>query len=128
MSSVSISDESWPLIYDFLKSCGGIYTCNENDLRKFVNGVLYATRSGVQWRLLPAEYGNWNTVYRRFGRWSKKGIWKKMFLHFSNDKDLEYIMIDATVIKAHACAAGAKKRGKLLAGALADTQQNYMQQ
>ena len=109
MSSITISNESWSLIYSFLETCDEIYTKNETEVRKFVEGVLYITRSGAQWRLLPREYGAWNSVYKRFDRWSKKGVWKKLFLHFSQDKDLEYIMIDASVMSAHACAAGAKK-------------------
>jgi transposase len=129
VTSVSFSDVSWDLIYDFLDSCDGIYTKNEKTVKNFVEAVLYITRSGVQWRLLPAEYGNWNTVYRRFAEWSEKGVWKAMFLHFSSDKDLEYIMIDATVIKAHACSAGAKKgANKLLVEASEDIPQNSMQQ
>jgi transposase len=101
----------WEKIYKYLNDCYGIYTGNEENCRRFVEGVLWLLKSGSQWRLLPREYGAWNTVYRRFSDWARKGIWYKMLCYFSEDADMEYIMIDSTILRAHACAAGAKKRG-----------------
>lgn len=68
-------------------------------------------------------------VYHRFNEWTKKGIWEKMFRHFSADNDLEYIMIDASIMRAHTCAAGVKKGAiKLLVEARVDTPQSCMHQ
>lgn len=108
-SGASLTDETWDRLYDFLKNVKKIHTNDEQKTRNFVEAVLWIVRSGAQWRLLPEKYGDWNTVFHRFADWSEKGVWTRMFEHFSSDRDLEYIMIDATIMRAHACAAGAKK-------------------
>lgn len=110
MSGISISDKQWNKILDFIKDCPGIYVCSEEKCKRFIEAVLWMTRSGAQWRLLPEKYGSWNSVFKRFDRWSNKKIWEKMHNFFANDPDMESIIIDATIVRAHSCAAGAKKK------------------
>ena len=105
-----ISDRVWSKLYEYLTCFPKIHTRNEEKLRGFVNAVLWVARSGSQWRLLPEKYGNWNTVYKRFSDWAEQGVWYKMLYYFSDDPDMEYIMIDSTILRAHACAAGANKK------------------
>ena len=65
--------------------------------------------AGCAWRLVPDEVGSWNSVYKRFARWQEKGVWAALMDHLAADADLEWVMLDSTVVRAHACAAGAKK-------------------
>ena len=80
----------------------------ENPL--FLDAVNWIARNGGPWRDLPARFGNWNTVWRRFDRWSRAGVWQRLFEHFQ-DPDLEWLLLDSTSVRAHQHAAGARKRG-----------------
>src|SRR6478672_9784393 len=77
----------------------------------FVEGVLWIRRTGSSWRDLPEAFGDWNSVFRRFSRWSVKGVWWRIFEAMSDDPDFEYLIVDSTIVRAHQHAAGAKKRG-----------------
>jgi transposase len=107
MSTVKIQDTHWPKILQFLRSSRGTYVGREAQCRRFIEAVLWITRSGAQWRLLPKEFGNWNSVYKRYARWCDNGIWELMHQHFADDPDMEYLILDSTVVRAHPCAAGA---------------------
>jgi transposase len=108
--TIRLADEQWQKIWLFLQACTGIYLGSERKCRRFVEGVLWILRSGAQWRLLPGAYGNWNSVYKRFSRWCEAGVWQAMFEHFAQDPDLESVLLDSTIVRAHPCAAGAQKK------------------
>ena len=110
MSQVELRDSQWSKIVPFLRSCPGVYVGQEAQCRGFVEAVLWQARTGAQWRLMPQEYGKWNGVYKRFERWCEKGVWERMHQHFIDDPDMEHVIIDSTVIRAHPCAAGASKK------------------
>jgi transposase len=110
MTTIRLTDDQWTKVLEFLRTCRRIYVGQENECRCFVEAVLWALRSGAQWRLLPREYGNWNSIYKRFARWCDHGVWEQMMTYFANDPDLENVMLDATIVRAHPCAAGASKK------------------
>jgi transposase len=107
---VRLNDEQWIQIRDYLKTDPNAYVGNETECRRFLEAVKWISRSGSQWRLLPSEFGNWNTVYKRFARWCKAGVWERMLAHFAQEPDMESVMIDSTIVRAHPCAAGAEKK------------------
>src|SRR5574337_281681 len=78
--------------------------------RLFVEAVLWIARTGSPWRDLPCEFGPWNSVYQRFARWSRQGLWHQLFAKLAEDADFEEMFIDSTIVRAHQHAAGAPKK------------------
>ncbi len=108
-----ISDECWDRIKDMLPGRPGQNGWIAKDNRLFINAVLWIAKTGAPWRDLPERFGLWNSVWKRFDRWSLKGVWRQVFEALaSQDPDLEWLILDSTVIRAHQHAAG-KKGGKL---------------
>ena len=105
-----LDDTTWNKIYVCLKTAPGIYVGNEGKCRTFVDAVHWIMRTGAQWRDLPGEFGKWNTIFKHFARWSDKGVWSNLHEHFIEEPDMEWLLIDSTVTRAHPCAAGAPKK------------------
>ena len=112
MSTVELREDQWFRILQFLHSCPDVYVGQEADCQRFVGAILWMARSGAAWRLLPGHYGHWNSVYKRFARWCDKGVWERMHQHFIHEPDMENLIIDSTIVRAHPCAAGAPKKGE----------------
>ena len=101
-----LKDSEFDVIFEILKRTKGIHTKCTGCIRNFVEAICYICRSGCQWRLLPKEYGSWRAIHKRFKAWSVRGIWKKIFKEVQVDADMEWVMIDSTIVRAHACSAG----------------------
>ena len=108
-----ISAEQFDRVYGLLRQERKIHTKERETIRRFLEAVFWINRSGAQWRFLPAEYGAWNSVYTRFARWDDLGVWGRLFDQAADDPDLQAVLVDATVVRAHACAAGAPKKPRL---------------
>ncbi len=111
----AIRDEDWDRIKDLLPGRAGQPGVTATDNRLYIDAVLRIAKTGAPWRDLPERFGKWNSVFRRFGRWARKGFWAKLFGIFQ-DEDLEWLILDSTVIRAHPPAAGAKKKATARGG------------
>ena len=84
------------------------------DDRQVINGIVWKLATGAPWRDLPERYGSWATVYTRFRRWTRAGVWDRIFAAVQRQADaagqLDWTVhfVDGTVIRAHQHAAGAK--------------------
>ena len=83
----------------------GIY--DKAELRLTVEGILYRLRVGCPWRDLPTEFGDWNSIYKRFNDWSSKGKLTALFEALVQAPDLEWVFIDGSMVRAHQHSAGA---------------------
>jgi putative transposase len=101
-----LTDEQWHRIEAMLPGRLGDPGGHAQDNRLFVNAVIWVARTGAPWRDLPARFGLSNSVFQRFNRWAKSGVWERVFRELQ-DPDLDALMLDSTVIRAHQHAAGA---------------------
>jgi len=115
--------DQWQKIKGLLPGKKGDPGVTAKNNRRFVDAVLWIVRTGAHWRELPEEFGKWNSVFQRYNRWSAKGVWESLFNALADDPDFEFVMMDATIIRAHQHSAGAKggvKKRKTLAVRAAD--------
>jgi putative transposase len=113
MSRRTLNDGQWLIIEPLLPGKFGDRGRSGEDNRLFVDAILWMARTASPWRDLPADLGNWRTVHSRFTRWARKGVWEQLFHSLSQDPDFEYVLIDATICKAHADATSQKGGLKL---------------
>jgi transposase len=104
-----LTDSQWESIKDFIPGKAGDPGRTGRDNRLFVNAVIYVAKTGIPWMDLPERYGNWNSVWRRFRRWSARGVWQRL-LSVLGAPELEELQLDSTTIKAHPVASGSRKQ------------------
>ena len=109
MDRLVLSDADWDRISGLIIGRPDQKGSTGRDNRMFVEGVLWIVRTSSPWRDLPEAFGEWNSTWRRFNRWSQKGVWRRIFEAMSDDPDFEYLIVDSTIVRAHQHASGQKK-------------------
>lgn len=119
MSRHNLTDMEWNAIRSFLpEERSGMPGRPWKPHRQVVNGILFVLHTGIQWEDLPAEFGKHKTVYNRFRRWVKSGLWERLLnalvdrLVRAGEIDFELWCIDGTIVRAHRVASGAPKEGE----------------
>jgi transposase len=106
-----LTDAEWSLIAPLLpnKPRGVPRT----DDRRVISGIFYILRTGAPWRDLPERYGPYTTVYNRYNRWAKAGVWLRMFETLAERSPDSLHLIDSSIVRAHQHAAGGKKGARI---------------
>ena len=103
-----VTEEQWTAIAPLLPGKASDPGRTAEDNRLFVNAVFWIARTGAPWRDLPERFGLSNSVYQRFNRWCKSGVWGRVLEVLGGDPDLSDLLLDSTIVRAHQHAAGAK--------------------
>ena len=105
-----LTDEEWAFFESFVVESGPFRGRPPGGHRQVLDAVFWVARTGIAWRDLPPELGNWNSVHRQYRRWTTSGLWDVLLQALADgggDADALQ-MIDSTIVRAHHCAAGAK--------------------
>jgi transposase len=105
-----LSDEVWARIESVLPGKEGDPGRTASDNRWFVEAVLWIGRTGCPWRDLPKAFGRWHTVYMRFSRWRRKGVWERVIHAVADQTEIKHVLIDSTIVRAHQHSSGARKK------------------
>jgi len=107
MGRYDLSETEWRLIEPLLPNKPrGVARVDD---RRVVNGIFYVLRTGSPWRDLPERYGPYTTIYNRYNRWAKAGVWLRIFETLAARSPRSMQLIDFSIIRAHQHAAGGKK-------------------
>ena len=111
MARYDLSEAEWRLIAPLLPNKPrGVARVDD---RRVVNGIFYVLRTGSPWRDLPERYGPYTTVYNRFNRWARKGVWLRVFETLAASSPQSMHLIDSSIIRAHQHAAGGKRGARI---------------
>lgn len=111
MDGEVLRDDQWEKVKPFVPGGRKGKRGPRSDGRRFFDALLWMARSGARWRDLPEDrFGCYQTAKRRYYRWIEMGVFDRLFEAVAADPDLEWLAIDATVIRAQAQAAGARRK------------------
>jgi transposase len=109
LSRGDLSEAEWRVLDGLLPPVEGHRGRPPLDRRATVNGILWRLRTGAPWRDVPERYGNWNSIWRCFRRWSEAGIWEAAATTLAEMMaDNRHHSIDSTTVRGHVSAAGAR--------------------
>ena len=104
-----LPDTDWHRIADLLPGRPGQHGGVAADNRRFVDAVRYLAKTGIAWADLPAYFGKPNSLWQRYNRWCRNGVWQRIAAALRDD-DTEWLSVDSTCVRATGAAAGAKKK------------------
>ena len=110
MDCDALRDDQWERLKDYVPGGRKGKRGPRTDNRRFLNALLWMARSGARWRDLPEELGDYATVKRRYYRWIEMGVLDEILAALAREADLEWLMIDSTIVRAHPHAAGARRQ------------------
>jgi transposase len=105
-----LRDDQWERLKEFVPGGRKGKRGPRTDNRRFLNALLWMARSGGRWRDLPERLGDYETVKRRYYRWIEMGVLDEILAALAREADLEWLMIDSTIVRAHQQAAGARRQ------------------
>ena len=112
-----MTDADWEIVVEAFRAARSRRGDKGRDDRKFLQALHYFTVHNITWRALPAEFGHWNSVWKRFWRLSQRGVFEAMLAMLAGISGTAHLvqMVDSTIVRAHVSAAGAKggRKGKL---------------
>ena len=104
-----LPDAHWDRIKDLLPGRAGRHGGVGNDNRLFIDAIRYLAKTGIAWADLPTHFGKPNSLWQRYNRWCRRGVWQEVAAALRDD-DTEWLSVDSSCVRAHPCAAGAKKK------------------
>ena len=119
MARFDLSDAEWEIVAPLLPGADGKRNGRPRlDDRKVLNGIFFVLRTGTPWRDLPERYGPYTTVYNRFNRWAKRGVWLKVLGALAAKSPQSMHLIGSSIVRAHQHAAGGKKGARITPSAV----------
>ncbi len=111
----AMTEDDWAVVLEVFDAAQSRRGEPGHDDRKFLEALHFFTVHNITWRALPAEFGNWNSVWKRFWRLSRSGVFEAFFQLLAENSGTAHLvqMFDSTVIRAHVSAAGAKGGSKI---------------
>ena len=108
--STKMTEGDWQLALEVFRACLPVRGAKGRDDRLFLEALHYFSVHSITWRALPERFGNWNSVWKRFSRLSRSGVFEAFFALLADLSESAHLvqMFDSTVVRAHVSAAGAK--------------------